>query len=321
LKLHERNRLPIFVQELLIDLPPALADKLEEIRIRRGRPVELIVDGRSTWLNQQPVDEAFCRQLLDRLTHYSVYSFEEQLRKGFITMEGGHRVGLCGQVSLQNGAIQLIRDVTSFNIRLARQCHGIADRLMPLLYDAKQQRYVHTLLISPPQQGKTTMLREMARLASGGFATKGQAPQEPFAVDGCKVALVDERSELAGCVKGVPVFDVGPRTDVLDHCPKAEGMMLLIRSMSPQLLIVDELGHEADAQALRDAMLAGVSVFASVHGQSMLEVMERPLLRAIHDLRLFERYVVLQRRGGGNLYMRIYDSQGHGLSTLLEQRS
>jgi stage III sporulation protein AA len=313
MNIRERTCLPLFLQELLVDVPPALHTMLEEVRIRRGRPIELLSEGRSLWLEDKIVDETICRNLLDKLTHHSVYSFEEQLRRGFITTEGGHRVGLCGQVILQDGNVKLIRDVTSFNIRIARQVKGIANRLLHYLYDGKQQRYFHTLIISPPQHGKTTLLRELTRMASNGYEFNMQAK-----VNGCKVALIDERSELAGAVQGVPTFDVGMRTDVLDHCPKAEGMMMMIRSMSPQLIVVDEIGQQDDAHALKEAMLAGVSVFATAHGAHLLEVMNRPLFKAIHDLRLFERYVVLQRRAGVNLYMRVYDANGENLASITE---
>lgn len=316
---------PSFLREMLMNVPDDLCALLEEIRIRQGRPLELIVNGRSWWLDAEGhltaqehrarrADAKLCREILDRLTGQSVYSFEEPLRRGFITAEGGHRVGLSGTVSIQDGKVKLIREVTSFNVRIARQCQGMAGKLMPWLYDGPNKAFFHTLIISPPQHGKTTLLRDLARQVSDGFVLTSGNP-----VAGQKVAIVDERSEIAGCVRGVPQFDVGMRTDVLDQCPKAEGMMMMIRSMSPNVLVVDEIGHAADVEALREVLLAGVKVFASAHGERVQEVLRRPMLAPLHQLGLFQRFVCLQRKSGTHTFIKVYDGTGRCLTTLLEQ--
>ncbi len=319
-----RFSVPIFVQELLKDVSPEQLLQVEEIRIRQNQPVELILNGQSFWLSKTgqvtsqaalalKLDEKRCRALLDQLTNHSVYSFEEQLRRGFITAEGGHRVGLAGTVSLHDGRVKFIREVTSFNVRLARQMRGVASRLLPWLYDVRKQRFYQTLIVSPPQQGKTTFLRDLARLASNGFRTL-----EGREVMGQKVAIVDERSEIAACLHGVPQFDVGVRTDVLDQCPKAEGMMMMIRSMSPQLLIVDEIGREEDVDAVQEAMLAGVTLFASAHASHLHEVMQRPILRPLAEHQRFERYVCIERKSGTHTFLKIYDQQARCVTTILE---
>ncbi len=325
-KLEER-RLPSFLQDLLSALPASLVGRVEEIRVRLGRPPEYIAQGKSWFVRANgelstdihkgvAVDEHFCRKLLDKLTAHSVYSFEEPLRRGYITAEGGHRVGLSGQVSLQDGTVKLIRDVTFFNVRLAREQIGVTKRLLPHLYDSKRKCFHHTLLVSPPQHGKTTMLRDLVRTAGEGF----ELP-DGVLVEAQKVAVVDERSEIAGCVRGVPQFDVGWRTDVLDQCPKAEGMMMMIRSMSPNVLAVDEIGSVADAEALQEALLAGIQIFATLHGSHVHELAHRPMLRDLYDAQLFQRYVMLQRRESTHLHMKVYDAHGVCLATILEPLS
>jgi stage III sporulation protein AA len=310
--------------ELMARLPPHVAQKLEEIRIRCERPIELIYRGQSVWLAAaggvtadvfaaRIATAAFCRLLLDQLTQHSVYSYEEQLRRGYFTVEGGHRVGFSGQTTLAGGAVKLIRDVSGFNIRLAREKKGFAAKLLPWLYDAKKESYRHTLIASPPQHGKTTMLRDLVRLVSDGFVDSATA-----AVSGRKVGLVDERSEVAGCAAGVPQFDVGVRTDVLDQCPKAEGMMMLIRAMSPHVVAVDEIGRAEDAAAIHEALLAGITVFATIHAGHIHEIMQRPLLRPLFEQQLFQRYVMLQRKEGTHTHIKIYDAHGVCLNTLLE---
>jgi stage III sporulation protein AA len=318
------QRIPLFLQDLMNGVPISMYSRIEEIRVRQGRPIEYVTQGQSWCLTErgvwsvdmtsgEPVDETFCRCLLDKLTGHSVYSFEEQLRRGYITAEGGHRVGLSGQVVLQDGHVKLIRDVTFFNVRLARERKGVAKRLLPFLFDSKRHVFHHTLLISPPQHGKTTMLRDLVRFAGDGFELSDEKT-----IDALKVAVVDERSEIAGCVRGVPHFDVGWRTDVLDQCPKAEGMMMMLRAMSPQVLAVDEIGSSHDVAALQEVLLAGIQIFATLHGHHVQDLASRPMLRPLHEAQLFQRYVVLQRKEATHLHMKVYDAHGVCLATLLE---
>lgn len=176
---------------------PSWGRSIEEIRIRISRPLEVIVDGKARLLPYEVTKEDGV-YLLNKLSHYSIYAVEEELRRGFMTIEGGHRVGLAGKVVTEGGKVKAIRDVASFNIRIAKEQIGIADPLIPYVYDG---RWRHTMIIGSPQTGKTTLLRDAARLISSGT---GRIPAQ-------KVAIVDERSEIAGCVKGIPQFSFGPR--------------------------------------------------------------------------------------------------------------
>jgi stage III sporulation protein AA len=222
---------------------------------------------------------------------------EEELKKGYITVRGGHRVGLSGRVITEDGRVKAIRDVTSFNIRIAKEKVGIAERYVPYLF---QEKWMNTLIIGPPQTGKTTLLRDFARVISSGFQH----------IESRKVGIVDERSEIAGCVKGVPQHQLGERIDVLDACPKAEGMMMMIRSMSPDVLIVDEIGTKEDAEAVMEAVHAGVQLFVTVHGYRVSELLKRPTLKMLIESNVFDRFIELSRKDGPGTVQQILNQHG-----------
>ncbi|ENQ3081001.1 stage III sporulation protein AA [Bacillus cereus] len=276
-------------------------DGLEEIRIRIGRPLECIARGEVHFYNYIVTRED-AAYLLNKLSQYSLYTMEEELKRGYVTLRGGHRVGLAGKVIMEKGAVKMIRDVASFNVRIARQKKGIADPLIPYLYE---KHWLNTMIIGPPQTGKTTLLRDVARLMSAGVPRQ-QIPSS-------KVGIVDERSEIAGCVKGVPQYEFGTRVDVLDACPKAEGMMMMIRSMSPDILIVDEIGRSEDSEAIMEAVHAGVQLFTSVHGQGYEDVLKRPSLRKIIELGVFERFIELSKIKGPGTIMNMKDGSGKSI--------
>ena len=274
--------LPRLIQEQITLIPKNVLEEMEEIRIRVGRPIEVSVKGKALFLPYfTTVEDAL--HLLDKLSHFSMYTLEEELRRGYITIEGGHRVGLAGKVILENGQVKAIRDVSSFNIRIARENIGIADRWVPYLYN--HGKWLHTMIIGAPQSGKTTLLRDLARFISSG-SNDGM-------IEAAKVGIVDERSEIAGCMNGIPQLQFGPRIDVLDACPKAEGMMMMIRSMSPQVLIVDEIGRTEDTIAILEAVNAGIQLMMTTHGYSYEEVLNRPALAPIMKQKMIQRYLVL----------------------------
>lgn len=286
------------------------AEGLQEIRLRAGGPLSVWIDGGERFVDAQGriVDrpEKALRttseeleDLLKHLCRYSVYAFADEIRQGFLTVQGGHRVGVAGQVILDgDGRIKNMKYIRYLNIRIAHQVIGAADPVIPYVYE---DGYVlNTLLISPPGGGKTTMLRDMIRQISEGTAYG----------KGVNVSVVDERSEIAGSYLGVSQNDVGIRTDVLDGCPKVEGMMLLIRSMAPQVLAVDELGSIEDARALQMAGGCGCRLLATVHGGSLDEVRHKNYIRYVMEERLFERYVTIDRKQGVCRITGIYDREG-----------
>ena len=213
------------------------------------------------------------REMLNYLTGYSLYALEEEMKQGFFTIEGGHRVGLCGHMSYHDGGGGNRADVLSYisglNIRIAHEVKGCAMGLLP--YIRQGDSIYNTLIFAPPGVGKTTYLRDLIRILSGGEDHRR----------GLKVGVVDERSEIAACHKGVAQNDLGPRTDVLDNCPKEIGMHMLLRSMSPEVIAVDELGKEADFLAVQSAMRAGVRIIGTIHAQARAELYEKPHMEEI----------------------------------------
>lgn len=290
------------MRSMLRKLPQTVFDCLEEVRIRENRPLEINSGGEhhfvaaSGRMTVQPgeayrPDKEDTSRLLDLISNHSLYTMEEELRKGFITIPGGHRIGLAGRAVLSGGKVEHLRDISGFNVRIARAILGIADPMLPYVFDERSGRVLHTLVLSPPQHGKTTLLRDLARQISTGTIHKR------YSSGGMKVCIIDERSEIAGSYKGIPGFDVGPRTDVMDACPKAEGIMMMIRAMSPEVMVVDEIGRMEDAEAIQEALHAGISVIASAHGRDLSELSRRPAFQALTGQALFERYIVLERKG------------------------
>ncbi|KAB2338479.1 stage III sporulation protein AA [Cytobacillus depressus] len=291
--------LPKNISEKMMHIPPPQMNELEEIRVRINRPLELAIKGHPHFLSYI-VKQEDALHLLNKISHFSIYTLEEELRRGYVTIEGGHRVGLAGKVILEDGKVKAIRDISSFNIRIAREQIGIADQLTTFINN--NGSWLHTMIIGPPQTGKTTLLRDIARIISGGDK------QNRFPAR--KVGIVDERSEIAGSVKGIPQMTFGPRLDVLDACPKVEGMMMMIRSMSPDVLIVDEIGRKEDADAIMEAVNAGIKLIMTTHGNSLEEIQKRPTLKPVLEMGIFERFIELNRKSGPGSIAAIKDRYG-----------
>ena len=283
--------------------------KLLEIRLRAGQPLILNRTDGELFLTEtgrltKNRGEAFVvsrndlRETLEYISNFSLYAFEEEVRQGYITIAGGHRVGVCGRTVLEKNQVRSMKYISFLNIRLAHEVKGCADRLLPMLR-AADGKVCHTLLVAPPGAGKTTMLRDIVRQFSDG---------------GMTVGVVDERAEIAACCQGIPQNDIGMRTDVLDCCPKAEGLLFLLRSMAPEVIAVDEIGREEDLHALRYASSCGCKLLATVHGTDVEEIRKKPVLSGMMAERMFERYVVLEKREGKCGIRGVFDSEGQQLA-------
>ena len=263
---------------------------IQEIRLRRNRPV-LVYENNSEYTidsdgkltdkltHGMVVEEKMIKKLISHVCQYSVYAFEKDISAGYLTVAGGHRIGICGQVVMEKNEIRTIKNIEYVNIRISHEIKGVAEKLLPFVYEGGKLK--NTLLVSPPGCGKTTLLRDLIRLVSDG---------NPYGC-GMGVCVVDERSELAGSFMGVAQNDLGIRTDVLDACPKEKGLRLLLRAMGPKVLAVDELGGENDRLALMEAGYSGCKLLATIHGDSLEAVNDKMLL-------MFDRVLVLGRTNG-----------------------
>lgn len=290
--------LPARIKAAILKMPPEYYKGMEEIRLRCGQPLALKLGDRDYSLDDrggiQEVLERGCivssddiYRSITAVSDNSLYAFAEEISRGFITIPGGHRVGLAGQTVLNGAEVHTIKNFSGIAFRIAREVKGCAQGIIGRIYP-RDLEPVNTLVIAAPRCGKTTILRDVARSLSQG-TRQGR---------GCNVAVVDERSELAGTYQGRAQMDLGPRTDVLDSCPKARGMIMAIRSLAPHVLITDEIGRREDIEAVQECVNAGVAVITSVHARNVEEVKKRPILRELLATNAFENLIVLSRSNG-----------------------
>ena len=290
--------------------------ELQEIRMRinsplmirqRGKEYKLTEGGKLLRCNGNEqyekenihyVDRCELMETMEYIAGYSLYAYEDELRQGFLTIQGGHRVGVAGKILMEEGKVRSIRYISFLNIRLAHQVEGCADKVMPFIVENGE--VCHTLIISPPCCGKTTLLRDVIRQISNGNAW----------CEGKNVGVVDERSEIGGAYQGVPQNDLGIRTDLLDCCPKAEGMMMLIRSMSPEVVAVDEIGDYGDIKAIESVLNCGCRLIATVHGSSVEDIEKKPLLQKMVKEHVFDRYIILSGNKKIGSVWGIFDGRG-----------
>ena len=290
------------IRRLLIEAKPDY-NCLYEIRLRAGRPLFLIYAGGERFLRikgHEPylVTRQDLKETLEYISGYSLYAYEDEIRQGYISVQGGHRVGVTGKGILNGDRIKGMKYISCINVRLSHQLLGCADAVMP--YIQMQNHIAHTLIISPPRGGKTTLLRDVIRQLSNGRE----------GISGVTVGVVDERSELAGSWQGIPQNDLGMRTDILDACPKAEGMKMLVRSMSPDVVAVDELGREEDFRAVESVIYCGCRLIATAHGNSLEDILAQPFFQKLKKMEIFEKYIVLGDRNQTGVIKGIYDAKG-----------
>jgi len=263
---------------------------LEEIRLRLGRPLMAKIAGQFTCLSPLgrpcPAEAAYIvtRDDLERtiqiITKNSWYAWQQEILGGYLTLPGGHRVGIGGQAVYAGGELKTVKNVASLNFRQARAVTGCADSVLDSVAPIGGSVF-STLIISPPGCGKTTLLRDLTRqIANRGFQT----------------VIIDERSEIAASYQGVPQLDVGYQTDVLDGYSKEIGVQHALRGLAPDVVVTDEIGHERDAWILAELARSGVKVMATCHGNSLQQVRDKRWAR--ESLGVFETAILLSRRRG-----------------------
>ena len=287
---------PLKIGSLLKDR--LLNEQVYEITIKIEKPILVYSKYGESMINYSPTKEDM-KSMIQKISNYSLYAYEEDIRQGFITIKGGHRIGIAGECVMENGEVKTIRNISSINIRISSQVIGCSDKLIKYIYSKKQNRIFNTIIISPPKCGKTTILRDIARNISNGMPSLG--------LYGRKVAVIDERSEIGACHLGIPQNDIGIRTDILDNCLKREGMIMAIRSLSPEILICDEIGTKGDVEALLMAFNSGVNIVTSIHGFTIEDLNKRKVFHELIDNGIIERAIVLSSQKGVGTIENIYE--------------
>ena len=276
-------------------------DQVQEIRLRVNQAVRVLSDRE----HRLPViyGEREMEEIFRYLCHDSVYAYEEERKQGYIVVEGGHRIGITGELTTSGNGRFIAKYIRYMNIRLAHEHKGIAKKMIGYLYHTKEGIPLNTLIISPPGVGKTTLLRDTIRLMSNG--SDGYR--------GCNVGVIDERGEIAGAYRGSAMLDCGERTDVVTGGDKQQGISILVRTFAPRVIAIDEIGKSADAAAILHAGVSGCSILATVHGNSIEDIWHKTEMAQILHLGLVDRFVVLSVNARMERYFEVYDGEGNRL--------
>lgn len=300
--------LPIRIRKL-IDENEIQYEYLQEIRFRVGQPVLLQYKNQEFLLKEKNeisgreypayfFSKEEMKETMEYISNFSMYAFENEMRQGFLTIPGGHRIGIAGKVFVEQGRVKRITNIGMLNIRIAHEVIGCSKKIIDYLWE--KQEFCHTLIISPPGGGKTTLLRDIIREIAGEKKR-------------LTVGVVDERSEIAASYMGIPQNQLGSRCDVMDGCPKAEGMLMLLRSMAPDVIALDEIGGREDMDALRYGRNCGCKILATIHGNSLENIRSKPQMKEFIENQGFERYIVLGNRLQTGKIREILDQTGKKL--------
>lgn len=284
------DMLPLNLRQVALSVPKTERVVAEEIRLRVGHPVSITLPMGEAFLpGSSAVTSKDLYSVLEIATKASAHTAMDRICQGYIAVAGGHRLGICGNVVCKDRKIHNLRHISSLNIRIAKQIPGIGNELLRKI--CAEGMASSALVVAPPGAGKTTLLRDLIRGLSYGIV------ERPLCV-----GVADERGELAAMWDGIPQFDLGPHTDVLDGCSKAEGLMILLRGMNPRVLAMDEITAPEDVEALETASGCGVSLLASAHGRTMEDLLTRPIYKKMLHNNVFRKLIWISMNDGVRKY-------------------
>lgn len=269
-------------------------EKITELRLRNKR--KLIINyGTYDVVTDYIVDTKDILDILLKVSERSLYSIQNEINNGFVTIKGGHRIGICGEVVMQNDKIKNIKNINSMNIRIAKEVKGCGENVYP--YILEDGKFTNTLIVSPPGCGKTTLLRDLVRI----FSLKNN------------IGVVDERGEIASVYHGEASLDVGDRTDILSNCTKSQGMKMLTRTMGVDIIATDEIGTEKDIEAIKEAEISGVNLMLTMHGNSISDIANNKEMAALLNRGAFKNVIILSKENMPGHIKKIYKQKELGL--------
>lgn len=268
----------------LLQENPQIANELQEIRIRVDKPIILKLREKDLIL-QYNILQAEILQIVERLCENSIYAYKNQICEGFITIKGGHRVGLTGSCVIENGKITNIKYISSLNIRIAREVKNCSTRILREIIDIENKTIYNSIIVAPPGRGKTTILRDIIRRLSDGI--------EEINFRGKTCGVVDERGEIAAMYKGTPQNDVGIRTDIIENVSKNKGIHMLIRTMAPEIIACDEIGSKEDVEAIHYALYSGVKGIFTMHGKNVEDIKNNKQIYELIENREIQKIIFL----------------------------
>ena len=263
---------------------------IEEIRIRNSKPIILKLNNSEKIINYIVQTEDVLN-ILQSICENSIYSYQNQICEGFITIKGGHRIGITGSAIIENNQVKNLNYISNLNFRIARQIIGCSNNIIKEIINQEENTIYNTLIVSPPGAGKTTLLRDIIRNLSNGTEE----------ITGKNIGVVDERGEIAAMYKGIPQNDLGIRTDIIENIKKSVGMKMLIRSMAPEIIVADEIGSKEDVQEINYAVCSGIKGIFTAHGNSLEDLKLNPAIAELIEKNIFERLLFLDKNNKGKV--------------------